>query len=263
MSNFGYKNIDKFKSEMGYEIEGSWFPRVTKILDVKSKPALYFFYASLNSYGEGERIKKISADEGIRVHEAVQDILVGKKPKIQKDIAPSIKSFREFLLENKIDVDPDYIEKRVVNYKDRYAGTIDALAIINGKMGVMDIKTSQAIYRDYNLQIAAYVVGLKDKVADLKTKWILRIDQHRICKKCGAKLREKGGRKKIKINWSDTAQRTCHHEWGDVVGEVELKEFPYWENDYQGFLGAKKLWEWENKKWLDKINYFDKKKHLI
>lgn len=254
--NFGCKNIDEFKEEMGYEIDGVWFPRVTKIIGIKSKPALHYFYASLKNYSEGERIKKISADEGIRVHEAVQDILIGKEPEFRDDIAPSIEAFREFLGENNIEVLPEYIEKRVINYDEKYAGTVDALAKIDGKLGVMDIKTSQSIYRDYNLQTAAYVAGLKKDLDDLETKWILRIDQHRICKKCGAKLREKGGRKKVKINWSNTCQRTCQHEWGDIIGEIELKEFPKWKDDYEGFLGAKKLWEWENKKWLDKIDYF-------
>ncbi|SRR6056297_1870644 len=254
---FGYKNLDEFKEESGYEIDGTWFPRVTKIIGIKSKPGLHYFYASLNSYSEGERIKKISADEGTRVHEAVQSILIGEEPEFKKDIAPSVKAFRKFLKNNKIEVDSDYIEKRVINHDDHYAGTVDALAMVNGKTGVMDIKTSQSIYRDYNLQTAAYMAGLKDEVSDLETKWILRIDQHRVCKRCGAKLREKGGRKKVKIDWSNTFQRTCKHDWGKVVGEVELKEFPYWEEDYEGFLGAKKLWEWEHKKWLDKMNYFD------
>jgi len=254
---FGYKNLEKFKDDMGYVIDGTWFPRVSKIVGIKSKPALHYFYASLNSYAEGERIKKISADEGIRVHEAAQAILIGDDPEIDKDISPAIDAFVEFIEENPIEVDSDYIEKRVINHDDKYAGTIDALAVIDGKVGVMDIKTSQAIYRDYNLQTSAYMAGLMDEVDNLETKWILRIDQSRVCKRCGGKLREKGGRKKVKIDWSNTAQRTCNHEWGPVVGDVELQEFPNWKEDYEGFLGAKKLWEWEHKEWLDKMDYFD------
>jgi len=261
MSLFGYKNIEDFKEKSGYDIDGVWFPRVSKIVGIKSKPALYYFYASLNSYAEGERIKKISADEGARLHEAVQAILVGDKPVIAKDIAPAVKTFREFNTNHSIEVDPEYIEKRVVNYKERFAGTIDALALIDGKLGVLDIKTSLAIYRDYNLRIAAYMAALKDELKDLETKWILRIDQHRVCKMCGAKLREKGGRKKIKFDWSKRTsivfQKSCKHEWGPVIGDVELEEFPLWEEDYKGFLGAKKLWEWENQEWLKKVGYLN------
>ncbi len=256
MSLFDYKNEDDFRNKCGYEVDGVWFPRVTRIVSIKSKPALHYFYASLNNYAEGERIKELSADEGTRVHEAAQDILIGKKPKVQEDIAPAIKAFREFIIQNPIEVDPEYIEKRLVNYKERFAGTIDALAFIGGKLGVMDIKTSKAIYRDYNLQAAAYMATLKEELGDLETKWILRIDQHRTCRKCGAVLREKGGRKKIGNGSSNGFYyRKCNHEWGPVEGQIELKEFPLWEHDYEGFLGAKKLWEWENWDWLKKIGY--------
>ncbi|KXB07847.1 hypothetical protein AKJ56_02235 [candidate division MSBL1 archaeon SCGC-AAA382N08] len=256
MSLFGYKNEEEFKEKCGYEIEGSWFPRVTRIVSIKSKPALHYFYASINSYAEGERIKELSADEGTRIHEAAQDILVGKKPTIAKDIAPAIKAFREFIADRSIEVEPNSIERRVVNYKEKFAGTIDVLALINGRLGVMDIKTSKAIYRDYNLQAAAYMATLMEEIKDLETKWILRIDQHRVCQKCGAVLREKGGRKKISNGWpNDYRFRNCVHEWGPVEGKVELKEFPFWEMDYEGFLGAKKLWEWENQDWLKKIGY--------
>jgi hypothetical protein len=255
--SFGFRNINDFRDKCGYVINGSWFPRVTKIVGIKSKPALHYFYASIKSYAEGERIKELSADEGTRIHEAAQDILIGKKPSIQKDIAPAIKAFREFIQDQPIEVDPEYIEKRVVNYKERFAGTVDALAFINGKLGVMDIKTSKAIYRDYNLQTAAYMATLREELKDLETKWILRIDQHRKCQKCGAILRIKGGRKKMTNGNLNGYYRKCVHEWGPLEGEIELKEFPLWENDYKGFLGAKKLWEWENYEWLKEVGYLE------
>jgi len=40
-----------------------------------------------------------------------------------------------------------------------------------------------------------------------------------------------------------------------MQGHIELKEFPYWHDDFQAFLGAKKLWEWEHDYWLKKIGY--------
>lgn len=250
-----YKNAEDFKKKCGYEINGQWFPRVTKIVSIKSKPALHYFYASLNNYAEGERIKKLSADEGTRLHEAVQSILVGKTPEVDEDIKPSVDAFREYLEKNFIEIDPESVEQRVVHYKHRYAGTVDAIALIDGKMGVLDIKTSQAIYRDYRLQTSAYIAVMQEKMKEIKTRWILRIDQHKVCQICGAKLRNKGGRPKIKIDWDNLFMKTCKHIWGETVGEVELKEFPYWENDFEAFLGAKKLWEWENEKWLKEIGY--------
>ncbi len=251
-----YTNAEHFKGTTGYIIDDIWYPRVTSIVNIKSKPALYRFYAELNGFSEGESIKKLSADEGTKVHEAVQAILTGQEPEIDQAIAPAVTAFRQYLIENNIQVDADFIEKRVVNFNERYAGTIDALALINGRFGILDIKTSQAIYRDYNLQTAAYFPPLQEQFRNLQTRWILRIDQTERCLKCGATRRTKGGREKIRIPRNNhTNSDGCSHEWSEMQGEIELKEFPYWQDDYQAFLGAKRLWEWEHDYWLKQIGY--------
>lgn len=250
-----YKNIEQFKELCGYEIDGFWYPRVTKIIDIKAKPALYRFYAGMENFAAGEKMKKQSAAEGTLVHETVEGLMVGKHPIIPDSISASVNAFIKFAEKNNIQIDAQYVEKRLCNYEDRYAGTIDAIGLIDGKVGVLDIKTSASIYRDYNLQTSAYVAALKDQIKGLETRWILRIDQSRPCVKCGAALRSKGGIDKIKTDWKNPRMKTCAHEWGEMQGYVELKEFPYWQEDYQAFLGAKKLWEWENSDWLKKAGY--------
>ncbi len=254
-----YFNLKHFKSIAGYEIDDFWYPRVTKIIDIKAKPALYRFYAEMNNFKEGEDVKNKSASEGTLIHETIEAILIGKNPQIDPLIAPSVKAFFDFIEQKNIQVDPEFVEKRVVNYDEKYAGTIDAMALIDGKFGVLDIKTSMAIYRDYNLQTAAYMGALEKEFKNLQTSWILRIDQIRKCLNCEATLREKGGRKKIKLPWNgksyDTKAKNCEHFWLELKGEIELKEFPYWQNDYKAFLGAKKLWEWENEHWLKQAGY--------
>jgi hypothetical protein len=250
-----WKTPEEFKSQCGYEIDGFWYPRVTKIVEIKAKPALYRFYGRMGSFAVGEEVKKKSASEGTLIHETVEKILLGEKPEIDPSIAPSIKAFGEFILSKNIYVDPNYVEKRLVNYEERYAGTLDAIAMIDGKIGILDIKTSQEIYRDYNLQTSAYMAAMKEQIKDLETRWILRIDQSRSCIYCGAILRSKGGRDQIKTVWGNPFMQACRHEWGPVEGRIELKEFPYWQEDYHAFLGAKKLWEWENSDMLKNIGY--------
>ncbi|MDD5710953.1 MAG: hypothetical protein PHV43_02540 [Candidatus Colwellbacteria bacterium] len=250
-------NPIKFKEKHGYEIKGFWYPRVTSILSIKSKPALYRYYAELENYQEAERIMNLSADEGTRVHEAIEAILTGESPTVTNDIQPSITAFKKFLDTHDISVDPEWVEHRVVNLNDRYAGTLDALALIDGRFGIMDIKTSQGIYRDYNLQTAAYYPPLLEQFRNLQTRWILRVDQDQRCMLCGANRRLKGGREKIRAPYPSNGinHKTCDHEWGDLEGIVQLKEFPYWQDDFQAFLGAKKLWEWEHSPLLRKIGY--------
>ncbi len=249
-----YKDAESYKDANGYVIDEVWYPRVTRILSIKAKPALYHFYAEAESFKAGQAITELSAKEGTLIHEAVEGILLGKDPDIDPSIAPSVDSFLSFIQERNIQVTPELVEKRIVSRDHRYAGTADALALIDGKFGVLDIKTSQAIYRDYNLQTAAYMDALKDEHRNLQTRWILRIDQVQICKRCGARRRLKGGREKIRTN-GRTGCGNGEHEWADMIGEIELKEFPYWQFDFEAFLGAKRLWEWENEYWLKKIGY--------
>ena len=253
-----YKNEEDFKSGTGYIIDDVWYPRVTSIVDIKSKPALYMFYGGLASYAQGEKIKQLSADEGTKVHEAAEKVLIGEEPVPDRVTDPIVSTLKEFMENTKIHVEKEWVEKRVVHFGERYAGTIDALAVIDGKFGVLDIKTSQAIYRDYNLQTSAYFASLQDIHQNLQTRWILRIDQAQSCLKCGATRRTKGGRERIRKPTSNKNGFICPewlHEWSKAKGIIELKETPDWQEDYHAFLGAKKLWEWENAAWLKKIGY--------
>ncbi|PIR04654.1 MAG: hypothetical protein COV57_03190 [Candidatus Liptonbacteria bacterium CG11_big_fil_rev_8_21_14_0_20_35_14] len=243
-------------SDSGHEIEGIWYPRVTTIMDIKSKPALYHFYSAVG-FANGEKIKEQSANEGTLVHEAIEAILVGEEPIIDASIEPSILAFKTFLEKTPIKTRPELIEQKIIHKEYRYAGTADAVVTIGDRLGILDIKTSKSIYRDYNLQTAAYFDVLKKDYPELSTRWIMRIDQVDVCEVCGATMRRKGGRDKITKPWP--AQKACspaNHVWKDTEGIVELKEFPgSHTNDFEAFLSAKRLWEWENEFWLKRIGY--------
>ncbi len=251
---FEYKNVEDFKEKSGYIIDGQWYPRVTKIVEIKSKPALYRFYGEAESYNAAKAITENSAKEGTLIHEVVEKLMVGEKPEIPSEIAPAVQAFNEFMETHNIHVDKEFVEKRICHTRHRYAGTIDTLALIDGKFGVLDIKTSQAIYRDYNLQTSAYIEALLHELPTLETRWILRIDQIKKCLECGSTMRPKGGRNKIRRG----KQKPCleaEHKWSDLNGVVEIQEFPFWKEDFEAFLGAKRLWEWENIYWLKQAKY--------
>jgi hypothetical protein len=247
---------DQFRSENGYEIDGRWYPRVTSILNIKAKPALYHFYGSQPSYYAAQAVTDRSAIEGTRIHEAAQAILLGEDPEVPGDIAPAIAAFRGFIAREPITTEPEHIERRIWHPEARYAGTIDILGTMKGRLGVIDIKTSQAIYRDYNLQTAAYMAALTPLHPELETRWILRLDQLQFCDVCNASRRVKGGREKIKKDYDKKPMVPCFdHNWGQVTGIAQIKETPEWKDDYDAFLAAKKLWEWENAEILEKIGY--------
>ena len=126
---------------------------------------------------------------------------------------------------------------------------MDVLAEINGKLGVLDIKTSVAIYRDYSMQTSAYIEALKENPnMPPLTRWILRLDQSRKCLRCPATMRDKGGREKIRKE-----KYPCQHEWSELQGEYEIKEIKTFDEDIKAFLACKDLWTWENEIWLKKI----------
>lgn len=255
-----YSTPEQFKELNGYEINGFWYPRVTKIVEIKAKPALYRYYAAAASYAEATAQTKKSAEEGTLIHETAEKIMIGENPEVDPLIAPAITAFKDFFEQRRIQVDKDHVERRILNLDHGYAGTIDTMALLDGKFGVLDIKTSMDFYRDYNLQTAAYMDALvKDPaVPNPQTRWILRIDQVKTCQKCNSTLRLKGGRDKIRKPYPlprgiKLCPEDSAHEWGPLTGIVAIKEDPYWKTDFEAFLAAKKLWEWENDFWLRRI----------
>ena len=257
-----YRDLADFMNGCGYIIGGQWYPRVTSIISIKAKPALLKFYADAESYSHALSTTKQSASEGTKIHNAVEAILKNETPEQNPEILPAVNAFNDFLNMHSVNTKEGAIEKRVWSNAHHFAGTIDILAEVDGLFGVLDVKTSSGIWRDYNLQTSAYMGALQEDETweDLPKKpvdhrWILRIDQKQICTLCGATKRTKGGRETIKTNRNNSASEKCQHEWSEVRGEWELKALDGFEKDYDAFLGAKKLWEWENEQWLRQIGY--------
>lgn len=250
-----YLTEEDFRKDCGYLLDSIWYPRVTKIVSIKSKPALLKYYGESESYEAAKRSTNASAEEGTKIHEAAEAILLGNSPLVDQSIAPALNAFIQLIEKKNITTREDLVEKRILNKKHRYAGTTDALIFYKGKFGVLDIKTSGSIYRDYNLQTAAYIEALKEDYPELQTRWILRVDQRQTCARCGAKKRVKGGRETVRKRGNFLCSRHLGHDWLPLTGEAEIKEFPDWQHDFEAFLGAKKLWEWEHERWLKKIGY--------
>ena len=74
-------------------------------------------------------------------------------------------------------------EKKVYSKFWNYAGTIDALAKINGELYVIDFKTSAKIYKEYYLQVYGYAQAIHEMVNDESNKhypkgMIVRLDKN-------------------------------------------------------------------------------------
>lgn len=244
-----YASFADFRARAGYEIDGLWYPRVTSIVNIKAKPGLYRYYAGMPSFAAADQAKDRSAEEGSRVHDAVEAMLRGHQPIVDDATRGAVEAFTEFTRNTHIK--PLLIEERVLSREHQYAGTVDVVAQIDGVVGVLDIKTSKAIYRDYGLQTAAYVAALREH-PDLphpEASWILRLDQCRACSNCGGFMRTKGGN--VSIN--GRGSRSCAHAWGPMTGQFEFRELPDHDADLKAFLAAKTLWEWEHRNYLAQL----------
>ncbi len=244
------------KKHYGHRVNGFWYPRVTSICNIVSKPGLENWFASQGSVYAMKKRRKELTEWGDLIHETVESILLGRMPKIDSKICPSIDAFLEWMKNHKIDVEG--IEQRVISKKHYYSGTLDVLAKIDNKFGVLDIKTSKSIWDDHFMQTAAYFEAYNEKgKKKAETQWVLRIDQYQECKLCGARKRKKGKEAKIK-----GGKKKCEHEWTDIKGVCEIKEVKKPTYYKKAFLNAKKLWEFSNRKWLSKVrNYPNRSKY--
>ena len=88
----------------------------------------------------------------------------------------AVDAFREWVKEN--DVKWISSEEKLYNRGHKYAGTVDAIAEINGEYCVIDWKTSRAIYPEYYLQVAAYAKAVEEmKGCTVDATYILRCDK--------------------------------------------------------------------------------------
>lgn len=117
--------------------------------------------------GSPYRDRDRKADIGTAVHAAAEAHVLGQPwPEPTDEVAPYLVSFRQFLA----DFEPVYeaTEATVYNRSAKYAGTLDAIAVIPGRgKALIDYKTTgSGVYPEAALQLAAYryaeFVGLPD-----------------------------------------------------------------------------------------------------
>jgi hypothetical protein len=95
-----------------------------------------------------------SADIGTRVHRLVEQLARGSEPDATPEEAPFVDAYRQFLA----DFQPRFlaVEEMVCSLRHGYAGTLDAIAVIDGETWVLDTKTGSGIYAETSMQLAAY-----------------------------------------------------------------------------------------------------------
>jgi len=151
--------------------EYQYYPSSTWISGYYPKGEYFYKWLAGKGWTEVEAVKQAAADKGSRVHYACGDLDDGKEIKItdsylnpsthkkeelSKEEVDCIISYRDFLDE----VKPVLLAQEITSFGDVYAGTADKIfAIANGKkreIWVVDLKTSQSMWPEHELQISSY-----------------------------------------------------------------------------------------------------------
>lgn len=200
-----------------YKVGDEIIPSATRVLDVISKPALvpwglkvganwleknlfhdadasskntkvYKSRMALEPLLKGMKsayrgTSKNALNIGTITHEWVEGAVnwklgEGEIPQMpqQEEAVNAIHAFKDWVGQNVVEWKSS--EEKLYHRKYKYAGTVDARAIINGEYCVIDWKTSKAVYPEYHLQVAAYAKAVEDiHGIPVDATYILRCDK--------------------------------------------------------------------------------------
>lgn len=150
----------------GYKFESDRLPGTTTIIGrFKDSGGLLYWAFEQGRLAEQGKISKLydkaedAADIGTQAHEAIERFFHGQ-PAIVEGMHPdAVKAYEnalEWISQTRIEIIPELQEVQLVSPRLRFGGTPDAIGRLDGKLVLLDWKTSNSVYPDYLIQLAAY-----------------------------------------------------------------------------------------------------------
>ncbi len=145
-----------------YRRNGKYYPSITYVLQYYPKGKYFENWLKQVGYASEYIVKKAS-EEGTQVHNLVEKYLNGEElhylskngdPMYAPDVWQMFLRFTEFWET----YNPKLIETEVHLFSDelKVAGTCDLICEIDGKLWLLDVKTSNHMQTTYELQTAVY-----------------------------------------------------------------------------------------------------------
>jgi hypothetical protein len=191
-------------------------PSITTVLSVVNKPALMQWavncaidHLRARLYDDGEFtveqlekfldeakyahkfVKQAAADIGTAAHRWLEDYWHQKKmavesgevfavpplpehPQVRNCVEAAIKWIEEH------DIKPLIIEKPLYSRIHQVAGRMDKLAMVDGRLAVVDWKSSTGLWPEYLLQIAAYASIYMEEFPDqqVEDRWLVKLGKY-------------------------------------------------------------------------------------
>ena len=156
---------------------GHTYPSITSILGAQPKPGLDEWRKRVGDV-EADKIMKESAKLGTDVHDLCERYLYNQNLLIVDDEARSVFNRLRFLLGNIDNIVG--LEIPVYSDKLRVAGTTDCVAEYNGKISVIDFKTSckpkrEEWIEDYWIQAAFYAAAFYEMTGCIPEQLVIII----------------------------------------------------------------------------------------
>lgn len=218
-----------------YTTETGFVPSVTTILEAYPKGAAYFEWLKANGK-DSDEIRDEAGRRGSVVHGLTEQYDLGHEVNLVNKTGGIDYKLNEWaMFERYVDFRSRFkleckaVELNVISEKLGFAGTIDRVIEMNGKKILLDIKTSNAIYPSYWLQLAAYQQLLKSINYEIDQVAILWLN---------AKTRTEGKKDAVQgIGWQmvtrdDTAKdwelfQATHKLWTAENGTQKPKSLTY------------------------------------
>lgn len=198
-----------YKVFAGNKLLGIW-PSATTILNAYPANEYLTKWIADNGWNESQRIKSDAGRAGTAIHKAIEALIAGQtlnEEHYKLEEWVKISSFVDWYKDYK----PNFglTEVSVASKKHKYAGTVDAIAKINGENYVLDWKSSRNLHKSYPLQFSAYASAIEEMVG-------LKIDKTAV----------------LQLGTSSKKGYT-------------FKEYDDWRDHFRVFLNVKKTWEYD------------------
>lgn len=186
--------------------------------------------------------KKVEAATiGSYVHDWIEHYINGENPDMpeQREAQIGVNAFLEWITENKVKFLS--VERAVYSRRHDFIGKMDIEAKVNGKLALIDIKTSNGIYNTYSMQTAAYVKADEEESGrKYHGRWIIRLAKETE-KEYDARMAKKNHNRARK--GKDPIDYPPYQVFeakflDDTAGNME--------RDFEAFLACKTLKEFDN-----------------
>jgi hypothetical protein len=123
-----------------------------------------------------EERKQEAAAIGDEAHAWIEQFIIGNEPEMPKrrEAQIAVNAFFEWKDANRVKFLSS--ERVVYSQKHDYIGKMDIEAKVNGKLSMIDIKTSHGLYNTYGMQTAAYLKADEEESGrEYQGRWLIRL----------------------------------------------------------------------------------------